>query len=215
MSASGAAHLLTMAADTDHGRTEHGPGALVVRAFGGGREEPVAAVECRVDLVCVYGYAVADDGTIPPRLEVRLRAALELSRRHPGAMLLLSGGAVHSRHCEAVAMRNWLLAAGVDGGRMVLLMTAQDTVGNVREFVEHIDTIGRPVRVAAVSSIEHMPRAALSLCAALERRGYPAAVVGVAIDAAPDPEAVEWEDRHMVETIQRAAALYEPAAAAA
>lgn len=160
-----------------------------------------------VDVICVYGFAVNGDGSIPARLEVRLQAAAELAHRYPRATVLLSGGAVHNGHVEAATMRGRLLAAGVASGRMVTLTSARDTVGNVREFVEHIESGGPYRRIAAVTSIEHLARAGLSLRVALERRGHRAEVVGVAFDEEPDPAHVAWEIQHMVETIRRAAAL--------
>ena len=62
------------------------------------------------------------------RLELGL-AALESGR---AASLIVSGGAVHSDENEALLMRDWLLARGVEPTRVVVEPCARHTTTNLR-----------------------------------------------------------------------------------
>jgi uncharacterized SAM-binding protein YcdF (DUF218 family) len=111
-----------------------------------------------VDLVVVLGTTVNPDGTLSPRLEARLKPALEMYQDHEATCILVSGGTGDEGVNEAVAMHDWLVAQGVPDAD---IRVDPDGV-NTWATAEHTRAImerEHMVRAAVVTSYYHVPRA--------------------------------------------------------
>ncbi|MDE1549195.1 YdcF family protein [Jeotgalibaca caeni] len=161
-----------------------------------------------LDVICVFGYFMNDDGTMPLVLENRLLSVLELVREHPEALVLVSGGAVRNQYSEAVAMKNYLVESGMKEEQIVALEQAKDSVGNVLEFMDYLKT-GTYHRICAVTTISHLPRAWMSLKVGLQRAGVNAQLFGYALEETVQPEMQELEERLNYQTVMRLAGLFE------
>ena len=80
--------------------------------------------------IVVLGAGLFDDGTMRPMLVDRLQAALQLARQYPQSPIITSGGAPKAGVTEARAMREWLVANGVNPGRITEEGTSWSTVEN-------------------------------------------------------------------------------------
>ncbi|WP_277631281.1 ElyC/SanA/YdcF family protein [Atopococcus tabaci] len=160
-----------------------------------------------LDLLCVYGYVLNDDGSMTDRLEKRLLKTIDLAQKHPQATILLSGGAVQNSYCEAVEMKKYLLKAGIEENRLITLPYAKDTVGNVLEFMDYIES-GRFSTICAVTSIEHLSRAWMALTSALKERRYEATVFGAAYEESPSPAMIQYEDGLIYSTVFQTTEYY-------
>lgn len=161
-----------------------------------------------LDLFCVFGYFLNEDGSMPVQLEKRLKKVCELMELYPNAKALLSGGAVQNKYVEAFEMKKYLVEEGIPEEKLVVLEKARDTVGNIQEFVEYIST-GEFKAICAVTSIEHLPRAWMSLYAGLKRWNYETQVFGAAPKEEIDSEILAKEMRLDYQTIFRVAGLFE------
>jgi len=91
------------------------------------------------DAIVVLGAGVFGD-TLSTVLEERLEAALAMSRRYPGATLVLSGGrGCGEQTTEAELMRGWLTDRGVSANRLLLEDRALNTVENFRNSKALLD----------------------------------------------------------------------------
>lgn len=161
-----------------------------------------------LDLICVFGYFLNEDGSMPVQLEKRLKKVCELVELYPNAKILLSGGAVQNKYVEALEMKKYLVKAGIPEEKLAALEKAKDTVGNIQEFMEYIST--REFKaICVVTSIEHLPRAWMSLCAGLKRWNYKAQVFGAAPKEKIDPETLAIEMKLDYQTVFRVAGLFE------
>ena len=161
------------------------------------------------EAIVVFGQAARDDGTPTPGLLARLTTALGLAQRHPGALLVVSGGAVRSAHSEAEAMRTWLVAQGVEAQRIVVDAQARDTVGNAVGMLAALRQRNLH-RVVAVTSLAHVPRAVTTLRVLASRHRYALTVDAAGSGAPPTPASVPGERRYTYFTAARAAGLIEP-----
>jgi len=116
----------------------------------------------------VFGCAVGHDGGPRPALVRRLTHALAEARRDPAALVLVSGGRVHGRPAEAPAMRDWLVASGLDPARVVLEAASRSTPDNARLSAALLAGSGVR-RVTLVTERYHMHRARRLLARALAR----------------------------------------------
>lgn len=161
-----------------------------------------------LDLICVYGYFLNEDGSMPIELENRLIKIRELEELNPEATILLSGGAVQNQYGEAVEMKKYLIKSGIKEDRLIALEKARDTVGNIMEFIEYI-TPRQFSRICAVTSLEHLPRAWMALHTGLKRVGYPATIFGAAPQGKMNLDTLDKEEHLSYQTIFRVAGLYE------
>ncbi len=81
--------------------------------------------------VLILGYLLAEDGTARPPLVARLEKGLEAAERFPGSAVIVSGGVPRGGRVEAEVMRDWLLARGVDAGRIWEEGYSRDCVENL------------------------------------------------------------------------------------
>ena len=132
--------------------------------------------------ILVFGAAVDRDGTPRGPLTRRLRRALVEAAADPGAMVIVSGGRVRGRPAEATIMRDWLVAEGLDAGRILLEPEARSTHENARHCADLIADRGFR-RVTLVTERFHVLRARFLLARALASRGLR---IELRISAAPD-----------------------------
>lgn len=172
------------------------------------RKQDFPKSQSPLDLFCVFGYFLNEDGSMPAKLEERLQLTAELAQAHPQAQVLLSGGAVQNEHVEAIAMKQFLVAAGIQKERLVCLTRAKDTVGNVMEFMEYI--AAKPaLTICAVTSLEHLPRAWMALSTGLKEQQKEAQLFGAAPQTKSNPDVMQQEIKLSYQTIFRLAGLFE------
>ncbi|WP_423188680.1 YdcF family protein [Alkalibacterium sp. f15] len=161
-----------------------------------------------IEVICVYGYILNEDGSIPEVLEKRLLKVNELAEQHPSAMILLSGGAVKNKYNEAVEMKKVLIKWGVNEQRLVSLERAKDTVGNVIEFMDYIQPRSFK-HVCVVTSKAHLPRAWMTLAIALGKINYQTHLSGASPEEEIDKQTMEMEYKLNYQTLFRIAGLFE------
>jgi len=148
------------------------------------------------DVAIVLGNTVNPDGTLSPRLEARMLAALDLYERNWVRYVLVSGATGEEGLNEAEVMQSWLLAKGVEPG--AILVDREGT--NTRESAVHAATLLRRDNADSaviVTSYYHVARARL----ATEAAGVD--VVGTR------PAALIWEPREVYSIGREIAAMYQ------
>lgn len=94
------------------------------------------------DVAVVLGNTVNPDGTLSPRLEARMTAALDLYDRRWVRFVLVTGATGEEGLNEAEVMQSWLLSKGVP--REAILVDREGT--NTRESAVHTAAIMRRAR---------------------------------------------------------------------
>lgn len=148
------------------------------------------------DVAIVLGNTVNPDGTLSPRLEARMLAALDLYERNWVQYVLVSGAKGEEGLNEAEVMQSWLLAKGV--APRAVLVDREGT--NTRESAVHSAVLVRRAdakRAVIVTSYYHVARARL----AAEAAGID--VVGT------KPAALIWEPREVYSIVREIAAMYQ------
>lgn len=109
--------------------------------------------------IVVFGTPLEADGTLGPRLSLRMDKALELELavQHPDAVLVVSGGAVHTEQREALVMRTWLMERGISSRRIVVEPEARFTQENAIRVMPLLEVIGAK-KVTLVTEEFHMAR---------------------------------------------------------
>jgi uncharacterized SAM-binding protein YcdF (DUF218 family) len=116
-----------------------------------------------VDAIIVPGRGIADDGSLPPDPVSRVRTAVELAERHPGAHLVFSGKWTFMQSqapalTESAAMKTLALTLGIPETRMIEEDQSVDTIGNAL-FTKTAVILPRGWRnLIVVSSPDHRPR---------------------------------------------------------
>lgn len=164
-------------------------------------------IDAPLDLICVFGSFLNEDGSIPSSLQKRLNKTYELAKEHPNAVILLSGGAVHNRHSEAIEMKKYLESVGIDAERLVPLTQAKDTAGNVMEFLEYIEK-GDYHHICMVSSLIHLPRAWMTLFVGLKQIGHGADLYCAASAEKIEADALAREMSYSYQTVSRIAGFF-------
>lgn len=80
--------------------------------------------------IIILGNKLNDDGTIPPMLLERLKAALTVINASPEQRIFVTGGLAQGGVTEAVAMQQWLIANQVAADRITLEYKATNTLDN-------------------------------------------------------------------------------------
>jgi uncharacterized SAM-binding protein YcdF (DUF218 family) len=112
----------------------------------------------------------------------RLKQALDEARRDPSALVVVSGGSVRGRPPEASAMRDWLVAEGLDPARVILEAASRSTPDNAHWCAGLLAGSGVS-RVTLVTERYHMRRSRRLLAVALARR-----CPGVRLESSPAPD---------------------------
>lgn len=161
-----------------------------------------------IDVLAVYGFGLAEDGTVPLALKSRLEKTVAYAERFPMADIIVSGGAVTTPFNEAIEMKKWLVQHGVRAGRILLDSVAKDTVGNAIGITEIVKT--KTYRSCCViTSLTHLPRAWMSLVARFKKENMAIPVYGAAYEAPNSLEVPGSELTLSYHTTLRAAGLFE------
>ncbi len=137
-------------------------------------------------VVVVFGAKVSRDGRPLRALTRRLRHALAEAAADPTALVVVSGGPVGGRPVEALVMRDWLVANGLEPARIVVEGEAMTTRGNAARCARILAWL-RARRVTLVTERYHMWRSLLLLRRALGARG----LGGLAVRPSPAPDHLE------------------------
>ena len=133
--------------------------------------------------ILVLGHRL-DRGVPSADFVLRLSRGLALARRHPAATLVLLGGrAAPGQPAEAEAGRAWLLAHGLDSGRIALETESRHTLENLRN---HRSLHGTGGAEALVTSRFHLHRAVLMA------EGLGLSPMPVAAEEQPRIEPLRW-----------------------
>lgn len=168
---------------------------------------PLKMKDNKLDLICVYGYVLNTDGSIPVKLRKRLLKTFEIAEKYPNTKILLSGGAVKNGYSEAEEMQRYLMNSGLKKDRMICLKKAKDTVGNVMEFMDYIK-MGTYNNICAITSADHLPRAWMALHCILKKNQYNTNLYSEAYEESVDLESIKYEKILNYHTIFRAAGLF-------
>lgn len=84
----------------------------------------------KADAIIVLGY-VSKDGQIHPLLRERLDEAYKRFRQYGHGYIIVSGGAVGSRHSEAELMKKYLVEKGVPAESVLKEEKSRNTVQNL------------------------------------------------------------------------------------
>ena len=110
----------------------------------------------KADYVVVLGYAL-DSNTITDTLQMRLDKAVDYAKKNPDSHLVLCGGITGSNKIsEAEVMYNYLLGKGVDSSRMTLENKSTDTIENIKNCKQYVDSNSK---IVVLSSNYHVYRA--------------------------------------------------------
>ena len=133
--------------------------------------------------IVVLGCAAADDCTPSPELTRRLERALADAQADPAAVVVVTGGAVHSSCPEGKAMRGWLVAHGVADARIAEDDDARSTIDNAENVAPMLRAM-KVKRVTLVTEAYHLPRGTALMRFVLDHDAM--ADVALDGDAAPD-----------------------------
>ena len=114
------------------------------------------------DVGLVLGNKVDRDGTPSPRLRARLDRTLELYRAGYFPWVIASGGLGKEGYDEAVVMRDYLVAHGIPGER-ILADSKGDTTYASAQNTREILRQRKLASVLVVSQYFHIPRSRLAL----------------------------------------------------
>lgn len=111
-------------------------------------------------VIVTFGAKITGNKSPGKPLARRLQKTAELMEACPGALCIVTGGQGDNEPCsEAEVMRDYLVALGVDGERIILENRAKNTLENIEftaELMKETGLDGRPV--ACVSTDFHIPR---------------------------------------------------------
>ena len=114
-------------------------------------------------VVIVYGAKVngTKDAPYPGTfLRCRLDRASAILKEAPSAVCIVSGGKGDNEPCsEASVMKEYLVGAGIDGGRIIVEDRSKNTIENIENSMELIRERGlEDFSVVCVSTDYHVPR---------------------------------------------------------
>lgn len=113
----------------------------------------------------VLGSGLSDKGTITAKYRRRLALAVTALGLNPDSKVLISGGAPKAGVTEAAAGYAYLIAAGIDKGRIITESRSASTVGNARYSVPILRKLGI-TSYTLVSDASHLRRASVLFAAA-------------------------------------------------
>lgn len=110
------------------------------------------------DAAIILGAAVRPDGSPSPALVRRVLHGVELARRNPSLILLMSGGAVSHSIPEAIIMREVAVAHGIAPQRVMTEQQSCNTIQNARQCKVIAAAMGWR-RLVVVTDSYHLLRA--------------------------------------------------------
>ena len=112
--------------------------------------------------IVILGFALNADGTMKDELVGRLQTGLNIANQYTNAYVVVTGGGTAANNpnvTEGGLMGEWLLAQGLDEGRLIIENRAPSTVGNAQYTYEILKTEYPQVdSVVLVTSDYHVPR---------------------------------------------------------
>lgn len=85
------------------------------------------------DYLIVLGGGIDKNGKLPENVMIRIEAAVEFLKDNPETICVVTGGKLDwLPFAEAPEMKNQLVLAGIDSGRVLVEDRAQDTIQNFR-----------------------------------------------------------------------------------
>lgn len=159
-------------------------------------DSPVAPPSAAPEYIVALGNGLADDGSVHPNLARRLEVAEELAARYPSAGVVVTGGAVSNEHVEAHAMRDWLVARGMDPARIIVEGDSWSTVSNA---VQTWRLIPGARSLAIATTDHHLHRGVVDFTSA-----FGAGVTVTGVPAVPDPPRPRDPRREKLETYRDA-----------
>lgn len=169
-------------------------------------EEDMEGVD-QVDLICLFGYLVHEDGSLAPTTLKRASKALELARQFPQAEIMVSGGAVNSPYVEAVGIKNWLIQQGIHEDQIIIDPFAKDTVGNIQAFCDAIKQKDLD-KVVIVSSMDHLPRCYMGVYTQLQTMKVDCDIYAAAYEKPYSQSISEDEGYREYQTLLRTAGCF-------
>lgn len=115
-----------------------------------------------IPAIVIFGAAVRSDGQPSASLARRIGYGVRAADLWRDAPVLCSGGVGKAGPSEASVMAKWLLAAGVDPGRLVLDEHSQDTLQSVLAATRFLRKEGL-ANCVVCSDRYHIPRIRLLL----------------------------------------------------
>ena len=165
-----------------------GPIAWVQASAQGDVASSRSAV-ARTPVAIVFGAGLKPDGSPSEYLTRRLEAARALYAARTVGAVLVSGDNGRPQHDEPPALRDWLVAHGVPGERVVRDLAGFDTHDSC---VRAHDVFG--IRRAVLISQDYHVRRALFSCRAA---GVDVVGIGVSADGVTPVQAVVWRLREL------------------
>lgn len=133
------------------------------------------------EYLLVLGARVNPDGQPSAALAARLDTAYDFMQEHPDVTAILCGGQGSNEPCpEAESMYDYMVAKGMDAGRLLLEDESSNTIQNIENARA---LIGDGHRTAVVTSDYHLARARVLM----ERGGLDACGI-----PAPTPYPGQW-----------------------
>jgi len=118
--------------------------------------------------IIILGAQVSDDG-LSTTLYNRLSAGLEYAKAHEDIRVIVSGGqGLDEPVSEAAAMRDFLVARGLDEGRIYTESSSHNTFQNLKNTMAMLPKGDEPYPITIVTSEYHIRRTAMLA----KRAGY-------------------------------------------
>jgi uncharacterized SAM-binding protein YcdF (DUF218 family) len=111
--------------------------------------------------VIVFGAAVRADGRPSGSLRHRIEGALAWGSRHEDALFIPTGGIGRTGPAEARVIQDWLIAGGIEPGRIIPELQGRDTLESVRLCDSMLRKRGDCRRIVCCTSSYHQPRCGL------------------------------------------------------
>lgn len=116
--------------------------------------------DVQADYVFVLGARVYQSGNPSLTLAKRLDRTKQYLDENPNSIAILCGGQGSNEPMpEAVAMRNYLVAAGIDDTRLILESESRNTIQNIENGKALLDEISDTYTTVVISSDFHCARA--------------------------------------------------------
>ncbi len=162
--------------------------------------------------ILALGSPANADGSPRPRLHNTLIRTLEVAKIYSQAPIIVTGGAVNSSIAEALAMKNWLVANGIESTRIIMEDKARDTVGNALNILPIIENL--QINQLFLITVEyHLRRSTLIFDGVFKANKSKVLFTGVAANS--DLKGKHFDQRMKIERIAsyrdrcRASGLYE------
>ena len=114
----------------------------------------------------VLGSALKSTGAISAKIERRLQVAMQALAAYPNSSVLVTGGAPKNGITEGQAMHDWLIAAGIPEGRIMVEKSSSSTISNATRSMAILQANPQFTSYTLISDASHIRRAAVLFDAA-------------------------------------------------